>query len=208
MNDLGTVVVGAGAPRGRDAATLTVVHPETMSCPSINDSDEIAYIRRIGTTAQLELVKDASGSETILATTLGSPGLSYVKPQYLPSLNNAGRAAYVAVDGSKLAVAPIGTTLTPPANHVTPASMNDGDVIAFAAADNSSSKAGLYRGSTTPLLQDGDAISGGTIVLSWLQRPGVNNSGMIAFRGRLDVGGVTGTNGVYTTDRWCIGSTR
>jgi hypothetical protein len=202
MNDLGTVVVNAGGVlwRGRDAAAFAVVHPEMMVlCPSINDSDEIAYMRRIGTTAQLELVKDASGSETILATTLGSPGISTVKPTYLPSLNNAGRAVYLSGVGETLAVAPIGTTLTPPANYVTPASMNDGDLIAFAAPDPSSSKAGLYRGSTAPLLQDGDAISGGTIVFNYLQRPGVNNSGTLAFRGRLDVGG-TGINGVYTTD--------
>jgi hypothetical protein len=205
MNDLGTVVVQIGDTllRGRDAASFTVVNANSGGaslCPSINDSDEIAYFRRIGTTAQYELVKDASGSETILATTLGSPGISTVKPSYLPSLNNAGRAVYVSGVGEKVAVAPIGTTLTPPANYVTPASMNDGDVIAFAAPDPSSNKAGLYRGSTTPLLQDGDAISGGTIVFNFLQRPGVNNAGTMAFKGRFDVGDVQGPNGVFTTD--------
>ena len=203
MNDLGTVVVhlGNGALlRGRDASSLTVVHPAMGGiCPSINDSDEIAYMRRIGVTHLFELVKDASGSETILASGTGSPAL-YPATTYLPSLNNAGRAAYVADGGGKIAVALTGATLTPPDNYVSPASMNEGDVIAFAAADDSSSKGGLYRGSTTPLLQDGDTISGGTIVFSWLQRPGVNNSGTIAFIGRLDVGSVAGTHGVYTTD--------
>jgi hypothetical protein len=205
LNDLGTVVIHTSSQllRGRDEASLTVVRDvglTSFQCPSINDSDEIAYVRRIGTTALLELVKDANGSETILATTTGSPALSYVKPQYLPSLNNAGRAAYVADAGDKIAIGPIGTTLTPPSNYVSPASMNDGDVIAFAAADDSSSIAGLYRGSTTPLLQDGDAISGGTITFSWNQRPGVNNSGTVAFIGRLEVPGVSVPTGVYTTD--------
>jgi hypothetical protein len=206
MNDLGTVVmiIGGALLKGRDAASLTVVHPggPTASlCPSINDNDEIAYFRKIGTTAQFELVKDASGSETILATTLGNPGIHPVKPSYLPSLNNAGRAVYVARVGGvdKLAIGPTGTTLTPPDNFVTPASMNDADVIAFAAPD-SASIAGLYRGSTTPLLQDGDMISGGEIDFNYLQRPGVNNSGTIAFIGRLVVGGVSSGTGVYTTD--------
>ena len=201
MNDLGTVVVhlGSGALlRGRDASSLTVVHPEMSGiCPSINDSDEIAYMKSISGTQ--ELVKDASGSETTLASATGSPAL-YVPTTYLPSLNNTGRAAYVAQGGGTIAIAPTGTTLTPPTNFVSPASMNDSDVIAFAAFDNTSSKGGLYRGSTTPLLQDGDAISGGTIVFSWLQRPGVNNAGTMAFLGRLDIGGVHGTYGVYTTD--------
>jgi hypothetical protein len=204
MNDLGTVVVQMGDTllRGRDAASFTVVNAHAGGnslCPSINDTDEIAYMRRIGTTAQYELVKDAGGSETILATTLGNPGISSVKPSYLPSLNNAGRAVYVAGSGEKLAIGPTGTTLTPPANYVTPASMNDADVIAFAAPD-SSARAGLYRGSTTPLLQDGDTISGGEIDFNYLQRPGVNNSGTMAFMGRLVVGGVSSGTGVYTTD--------
>ena len=203
MNDLGTVVVHLGDGsllRGRDTSSLTVVHPSQSGiCPSINDSDEIAYMRRIGTTHLLELVRDSNGSEAILATGAGSPAL-YGATTYLPSLNNAGRAAYVADGGGKIAIGPTGTTLTPPTNYVSPASMNDGDLIAFAAADNSSSKAGLYRGSATPLFQDGDAISGGTIRFSWLQRPGVNNSGTVAFIGRLDVGGVSGAHGVYTTD--------
>jgi hypothetical protein len=195
------VHTGTGALlRGRDAASLTVVQPEMGGlCPSINDSDEIAYMRRIGVTHLYELVKDASGGQTILASGTGSPAL-YSATTYLPSLNNAGRAAYVADGGGKIAIGPTGTTLTPPPNFVSPASMNDSDVIAFAAFDNSSGKGGLYRGSTTPLLQDGDAISGGTIVFSWLQRPSVNTSGTVAFIGRLDVGGVNGTYGVYTTD--------
>src|SRR5687768_13494699 len=51
MNDLGTVVLhlGNGALlRGRDASSLTVMH-EAMSgiCPSINDSDKIAYMTAI-----------------------------------------------------------------------------------------------------------------------------------------------------------------
>jgi hypothetical protein len=206
MNDLGTVVVQFGDTllRGRDAASFTVVNTSAGGnslCPSINDSDEIAYMRRIGTTAQYELVKDASGSETILATTLGNPGIHTVKPSYLPSLNNAGRAVYVALAGGveKLAIGPTGTTLTPPSFYVSPASMNDGDFIAFAGRDTSG-KDGLYRGSTTPLLQDGDAISGGTIVFTFGQRPSVNNAGTVAFIGRLDVGGVNGIHGVYTTD--------
>jgi hypothetical protein len=205
VNDLGTVVVQMGGTvlKGRDAASFTVVNANAGGnslCPSINDTDEIAYMRRIGTTAQYELVKDAGGSETILATTLGSPGISPVKPSYLPSLNNAGRAVYVAGDrGEKLAIGPTGTTLTPPENYVVPASMNDADVIAFAAPD-SSARAGLYRGSTTPLLQDGDTISGGEIDFNYSQRPGVNNSGTMAFFGRLVVGGVAGPNGVFTTD--------
>lgn len=101
--------------------------------------------------------------------------------------------------GSQLAVAPIGTTLTTPNSYVAPASMNDGDEIALAGRD-SSGKDGLYLGSTMPLLQNGDAISGGTIVLNFVQRPSVNNAGTVAFFGRLDIGGVSGTPGVYTTD--------
>ena len=201
MNDLGTVVVhlGNGALlRGRDPSSLTIVHPAMSGiCPSINDSDEVAYMKSIS--GSQVLVRDASGSETTLASSIGSPAL-YAPTTYLPSLNDAGRAAYVAQGGTTIAVAPTGTTLTPPPNFVSPASMSDGDVIAFAAFDSSSSKAGLYRGSTVPLLQDGDAISGGTIVFSWLQRPGVNNAGTVAFLGRLDVGGVAGPYGVYTTD--------
>jgi hypothetical protein len=207
MNDLGTVAVQLSSNqlfRGRDAASLTLVAPSAFSqCPSINDNDEIAYTTG-GPVGSTVLVKDAAGSITTLASSTTAPAL-YSPTTFLPSLNGAGRAVYMARDGGlgqplKIAIAPTGTIVAsdPPLTIVSPASMNDADVVAFAAS--ASGTAGLYRGSAVPLLVSGDSISGGTILFSALQRPSVNNGGLMAFIGRLDIGGVTGIYGVYTTD--------
>ena len=202
MNDLSTVVVRLNTQqlfRGRDAASFTLVTASAISlCPSINDGDEIAYTTG-GPVGSIILVKNADGSVTTLASSTTPPSL-YSPNTHFPSLNNVGRAVYVADGGGKIAIAPIGTTVAtnPPLNFGSPHSMNDSDVVAFVAQDNG--MAGLYRGSTVPLLQNGDAISGGTIVFSTLQTPVINSAGLMAFLGRLDIGGVTGVYGVYTTD--------
>ena len=202
MNDLSTVVVRLNNQqlfRGRDAASFTLVTASTISlCSSINDSDEIAYTTG-GPGGSVILVKNANGSVTTLASST-TPPLLYSPNTHFPSLNNGGRAVYVADGAGKIAIAPIGTIVAtnPPLIFGSPHSMNDSDVVAFVAQDNG--VAGLYRGSPVPLLQSGDAISGGTIVFSTLQTPVINSAGRMAFLGRLDIGGVPGVYGVYTTD--------
>ena len=206
INELGTVAVrlsNQAIYRGRDAASFTMVTPTSFSlCMSINDNDEIAYTKAGVGPGTTILVKDAGGSVTTLATNTTAPAL-YTPSTVFPSLNNAGHAVYVAQSGFdfQIAIAPVGTVVaqSPPLTFASPSSMNDGDVVAFAGMD-ASAKAGLYRGSTVPLLQTGDSISSGVIVFSSLQRPSVNNSGLMAFVGRHDIGGVTGIYGVYTTN--------
>ena len=98
MNDLGTVVVRLNNQqlhRGRDEASFALVTASTFSlCPSINDSDEIAYTTG-GPAGSTILVKNADGNVTTLASSTTPPSL-YGPNTHFPSLNNIGRAVYVA----------------------------------------------------------------------------------------------------------------
>ena len=101
MNSLGAVVVRLSNQqllRGRDASSFTLVTASAFSlCPSINDSDEIAYTTG-GPGGSIILVKNADGSVTTLASSTTPPSLYNT---HLPSLNNVGHAVYVADGGGR-----------------------------------------------------------------------------------------------------------
>jgi hypothetical protein len=204
MNGYGHLVVktSTGALMQGSGGAFTMVVPTSGSlCPSINDLGEIAYIRPGPGPGVSSLVRNAGGIETTLARTDVAPHLS---SSPLTPINESGKVAYVSSSlagfGIYLVPGPIkvyDAAVDPPLTFASPATLNDSDVTVFAATN--AGVPGLYRGSLIPFLESGDAVAGGVIVFSSLQRPVINASGRVAFEGRLDVGGIPGIGGLYTT---------
>ena len=206
MNGYGVVVVktGTGAVMTGSGAAFSTVTPSSGTiCPSINDVGEIAYVRPGPGPGIASLVRNANGVETTLARTDTAPNLSPGSSPHT-AINDAGKVLYVSTSAAGFGVTivpgPIKVydpAVGPALTFSSPATLNNSDVTVFAATNAGTT--GLYRGSLVPLLESGDAVSGGVILISSLQRPVVNASGRVAFLGRLDVGGTTGVSGIYTT---------
>jgi len=197
LSNNGTVVVSAVGLLWRgDGQSFTQVSANNDSlCPSINDLDEIAYITHTPPpTVPNDLVRNSNGTLTILAQSDSSPSLN-TGTTYLPSLSHSGSAVYQASDGIYIGpggVKVINGTSDPQLSNYSTASMNDSLIVAFRAFNSSSSKWGVYRGSATPLFEDGGSV----ITNVGLNRPVINNSGTIAFFGR----DVSNNVGVFKTD--------
>ena len=210
MNNLGAVIV-VFAPSGSNSLqlwrgsgqTFTQVAPSLAGlAASINDFGETAYmVSAIPGTSSSTLVKNSNGTLSTLASYNTQPALN-ASATYLPSLSNGGSAVFVGT-GPGIYVGPSGPIVYDPASDplltfASPASMNDSNAVAFVAT-SAIGTAGIYRGSAVPLIESGDVVSGGTMLITPFTRPVINNSGTVAFVGRLDVGGATGVYGVYTT---------
>ena len=209
LNDLGTVVV-AFAPSGsvtlelwgRRGDAFTQLAPNIGSvCPSLNDLDETAYIVPDPQTGHITLVRNASGAITTLASSISAP---YLFNTYLPSLNNLGSAVFKSFNqgDAGIYIAPSGTRVVsnstdPQFGFFEPGTMNDSGVVAFVASRFDATapggaRLGIYKGSTTPLIEAGAELHGG--ILGLLGRPVINNAGLVAFLGTTD-----GSPAVYTT---------
>jgi hypothetical protein len=93
MNNLGTVVASIGGGmqgvwQGGVGQTFTQITPDPPAsvCPSINDSNEVAYVSDSGLIRQ-----PSNGSPTILATSAAFPFLASGRT-YLPSIASDGSA--------------------------------------------------------------------------------------------------------------------
>ena len=213
LSNLGTVIVvfpptGSSSLqlwRGSGGAFTSIAPTVGGICASINAVDHTAYLVPVPGTGHANLVKNNQGALTTLAEYDTPPEL-YAPTVYLPSLNDGGSAVYTggATTGAGIYIGPSGTSvynsLVDPALsfYVSPASMNNSHVVVYGASRDGIE--GVYRESAIPVIRSGDAVSGGIIVLSGLQRPVINDSGTVAFMGRLDENGPgSGVFGVYTT---------
>jgi hypothetical protein len=207
LSNTGTVIVvfvPAGSP-GRqlwkgDGVTFSQVAPSVASlCASINGLDETAYVIQVAAST-FQLVTNSAGTLATLASTpLLNPSLTHH-----PALSDGGSAVFVSgsTAGPGIRVGPAGPIVYDPAIHpvfpgfASPVSMNDSATVVFGASSAAGAR-GIYRGSVVPLIETGDAVSGGTIGIG-LQAPLINNSGTVAF-----IGGLTGssgtTSGIFTT---------
>jgi hypothetical protein len=179
-------------------------------CASINDQDEIAYITYIPPNTLPEyLVRNFNGTLTTLAASNASPFLYGGSKTYLPSLANNGSAVFqggpstacgnpTGLNGDGVYVGPSGPTVYDPIcdsaadiseSSVIAGTMNDNLVVAFFAQTKSGTQ-GIYRGSLTPLVQDGS--NGVSLVFA---RPVINNFGTVAFLATVNGGPAS----IYTT---------
>ena len=216
MNNLGTVIVTFSGElwRGGKAQTFSQVSDAVAGiCASINDLDEIAYVTYSPpNTLPNFLVRNANGSLTTLARSDTFPAL-HAGRTYLPSLAANGSAVFQgngnacgnppAIDGNGIYVGPSGPTVFDPlcnpstfVGSTSVGTMNDSLVVAFLAirpdaSAPAGSRVGIYRGSLTPLVEDGNATVGAV----GLHIPVINNSGTVAFVGVPD-----GTASIFTTN--------
>jgi len=206
LSNSGTVVINSspGVWLGDGTAGLSSVAAAANSgnCPSINDLDEITHLVLDPATGVTTLVKNNNGTLTPLASSSASPYLSG-GTTYLASLSLSGSAVYQANGvpgpgtGAGIYVGPggikvIDNTSDPQIQSYSTASMNDSLVVAFRAFNTASSQWGIYRGSAVPLVEEGGSV----ITNVFLNRPVINNSGMVAFVGR----DVSDNVGVFTTN--------
>jgi hypothetical protein len=202
LNNAGTVVIKSQNVlwRGTGGSLEMVASSAFGVCPSINDSGEIAYMTSIGGTSVL--VKNLDGSVVTLASATSPPFL-YLPTTYLPSLTSGGTALVTTDSGNSIHIVPSGVAVYDPDIHPplfffsSPASMNDSEHAVFGGSDATGEA--IYRNGAVVFIRNGQAVTGGTIRLSALQRPLINNAGRIAFAGRLDPPAATGPNGVYTS---------
>ena len=208
MSNTGTVIVvfvPSGSPRAQlwkgDGSTFSQVAPAIVSlCASINRLDETAYLIAIdGSPGTYQLVRNSAGTLAPLASTpVLNPSLTHH-----PALSDGGNAVFVSAStaGPGIRVAPAGPIVYDPAvdpaftTFASPVSMNDSSTVVFGASNGAGTR-GIYRGSAAPLIETGDAVSGGTIGIG-LQAPLINNAGTVAFIGTLTGGGTV--SGVFTT---------
>jgi hypothetical protein len=207
MSNTGTVIVvfiPSGSPRAQlwkgDGSTFSPVAPAIASlCASINGLDETAYVIQVAPST-FQLVRNSAGTLATLASTpLLNPSLTHH-----PALSDGGSAVFVSgsTAGPGIRVAPAGPTVYDPAvdpvlsTFASPVSMNDTSTVVFGASNGGGTR-GIYRGSAVPLIETGDAVSGGTIGLG-LQAPLINNTGTVAFIGALTSGGGS-VSGIFTT---------
>jgi hypothetical protein len=175
-------------------------------CPSINDLGEIAYLSATNPgspvlTSVLYRRLDAAPPAT-LASAATFPFL-YSPTTYLPSLSDAGSALVTAKSGTAIYIVPDGIAVYDPAMHpalsqfTSPASMNEVGQAVFAGSD--AIGVAIFRNGAVPFLRNGQAVAGGTVGISSLQRPLINDGGRIAFLGRVDPTPGAGEFGVYTS---------
>jgi hypothetical protein len=213
LNNQGTVIVvfvPAGSPsnqlwRGSGGAFTAIASSLGGICASINALGHTAYLVPVPGTGHATLVKNANGTLTTLAEHDTPPEL-FASTVYLPSLNDGGSAVYTggATTGSGIYIGPSGASVynslvDPPLDFfVSPASMNNSHVAVYGASRDGVQ--GVYRESAMPVIRSGDAVSGGIMVMSGLQRPVISDTGTVGFTGRLDESGPgSGVFGVYTT---------
>ncbi len=203
LNNAGTVIIKNGQAalwRGGGGSLELVASSVGGVCRSINDVGEIAYLTTAGGTPVL--VKNLGGSLVTLATATSSPFL-HAPTTYLPSLTSTGSALITTEGGNAIHIVPSGLAVYDPDIHpplfffVSPASMNDSEQVVFTGSDSGGDA--IYRNGGLVFVRDDQAVTGGTIRFSPLQRPVINNAGRIAFAGRLDPPATTGPNGVYTS---------
>ena len=203
LNNAGTVVIQNSQNvlwRGTGGLLEMVSASAVSICPSINNAGEIAYLTTISGTPVL--VRNLDGSVVTLASATSPPFL-YSPTTYLPSLTSSGTAVVSTESGKALHIVPSGVAVYDPDIHpalftfVSPASMNDSEQVVFTGSDTTGEA--IYRNGAVVFLRTGQAVTGGTIRFSSLQRPLINDAGRIAFVGRLDPPGGTGTHGVYTS---------
>jgi len=220
MNNAGTVVVAfvpAGASfqalwRG-DGASFTPVAPDIEYCASINDLDEIAYIVVDRVNGGASLRRNTNGATTPIVTTSAFPYLDASSNGAYPPLSNTGNAAVVAArgpgSGPGIYVGPasgwVYNAETDPllSFFYGPANINDKDIVAFVASRPDAtvpgvSRLGIYRGSASPLIEDGTVTNAGVMSIQ-LARPVINNSGLVAF-----AGSPTGSAQIYTTSNGSV----
>lgn len=179
------------------------------TCGSINDQNEIAYFTYTPpNTLPSYLVRNANGTLTTLARSDVSP-YAHSGRTLIASLANNGSAAFhggpstacgtpSSLSGYGIYVGPFGPTVYDPIcdsavdinqSTVSAGTMNDNLVVAFIAQTESGTQ-GIYRGSLTPLLQDGS--NGVSLIFA---RPAINNLGTVAFLASINGGPAS----IYTT---------
>lgn len=211
IGDSGTVIWTAdGLWRGDGQSNASRVSANVLGiCGSINDQDEIAYFTYTPpSTLPYSLVRNANGTLTTLARSDGSP-FPHSSRTYIPSLANNGSAVFhggpstacgtpSGLSGYGIYVGPFGPTVYDPIcdsaldinqSGVNAGTMNNNLVVAFIAQTNSGTQ-GIYRGSLTPLVQDGS--NGVSLIFA---RPAINNLGAVAFLASINGGPAS----IYTT---------
>jgi len=212
LGNSGTVIwtVAGEVWRGDGLSNASRVSANALSiCGSINDQDEIAYFTYTPpSTLPLSLVRNANGTLTTLARSDVSP-YAHNGRTYISSLANNGSAVFhggpstacgspSALSGYGIYVGPFGPTVYDPIcdssvdineSTVNAGTMNDNLVVAFIAQTKTGTQ-GIYRGSLTPLVQDGS--SGVSLIFA---RPVINNSGRVAFLASINGGPAS----IYTT---------
>lgn len=208
LSNKGTVIVVGG--RGRiwrgngQPGSWSPLPPENLPppCPSINNNDEIAHYVAAPQLGHFTLVRNSAGILTPLAHSTASPYLDASTRTYLPSLSDSGHSAFYAGGGpgpgtgAGLYIGPGGIPVSTSVSHPHLsahlfASINEALDVPFMAMNSITARWGLYVNSGVPFVEDGGAV----ITNLFLQRPVINNAGVIAFVGRHADGRV----GVFKT---------
>jgi concanavalin A-like lectin/glucanase superfamily protein/Big-like domain-containing protein len=198
VNNLGTVIftTSDGSVFIREGATGAFMHitgpdssgqPILSPCPGLNDFDDIVYGFTFSSPAHNALLMDAAGTVTELASSDKPPFLNETGETSIHSLTNSRSTLMKGIDG-KLYVMPSATRVysqaptDPVLSTVLAGTMNESNIAAFYAVRQDASgsqRAGIYRGSATPLVEDGNAM----VDFVRSAQPAINNTGVIAFLG-------------------------
>ena len=217
VNGLSTVVLttsdgsvwtgrGNGAPLQRITGPSSSGQPLAAPCAGLNDRDDVVHGFLLSSPAYTALVKSSAGVLTQLARSDTAPFLTETGDTAVHSLTNVGASLIKALDG-RLYVVPAGTPVYPqgptdsPLSSVLAGTMNESNVVAFYAVRQvaGASKAGIYRSSAVPLIEDGNSV----VDLVSLAHPVINNAGVVAFLGSLHDGRdhvLTTTDGINFVD--------
>ena len=218
VNSLSTVVFttidgSVWIGRGNGAALQLVTSPNSSGqplaapCAGLNDRDDVVYGFSFASPAYTALVKSSAGVLTQLARSNTAPFLNETSDTAVHSLTNAGASFIKALDG-RLYVMPSGTPLYPQGptdsllSSVLAGTLNENGVAAFYAVRQvgGAPKAGIYRSSAIPLVEDGNAV----VDFVSVAHPVINNTGVVAFLGSLHDGRdhlLTTSDGVNFVDR-------
>ena len=161
--------------------------PLATPCPGLNDSNEFVYAFA-STSGYTALRKQGANGLEELARSDSGPLLYVPDPISTHSLANDGRTIMGAPDGM-LYVMPDGAaafTADPTLSSILAGTMSDDHFVVFRAVRESPDGpvAGIYRGSSTPSVEEGPAEVGVILPVA----PATSNSGVIAFVGESSAG--------------------
>ena len=218
VNSLSTVVFttvdgSVWIGRGNGTALQRVTSPNSSGqplaapCAGLNDRDDVVYGFSFASPVYTALVKSSAGVLTQLAQSSTAPFLNETSDTAVHSLTNAGASLIKALDG-RLYVMPAGTPVYPQGptdsllSSVLAGTLNENSVAAFYAVRQvgGAPKAGIYRSSAIPLVEDGNPV----VDFVNVAHPVINNGGVVAFLGSLHDGRdhlLTTSDGVNFFDR-------
>src|SRR5688572_15595759 len=183
----GTVRAGSGGALSLVAAPGDSGQPRLEACPALNDADEVAYGFSFDA-GYSALLKSTASTITELARSDAAPHFTPSGNAGIYSLANSGNSVASGVSGG-LYVFPAGVAVyilgpsDPPLSSVLSGTMNNAHLVAFRATRSVQgvTKAGIYRGSATPLVEDGDAV----VAAVESAAPAINDAGAVVFLARL-----------------------